>query len=273
MHQVLLDSLERLRQRLEHDDRCLGMFLSGSMANGSADEWSDVDVVAVLRDEQYAELKAEFRAICAADCGPILVWLPEGERDESVNFAFLFEVEDRVHLYDFSIFSANALRQAAWLRPDHILFDKDGSLAAAAGREVHATATFLPDTLRHQINNYWVYLYLNGKYYKRRDVYKMLYVQGVIFQTHLKVLHAFYPQAEWNWWARDIHQLPAAQQDELLVYFSAASPDAIAQALSREMDLFSWDAQVACQRWQVAYPMEIEQGVRKHLGQMGVTHA
>ena len=271
MHQVLLDSLDRLQRRLALDDRCLGMFLAGSIGNNTADDWSDVDAVAVLRDDGYAALKSEFPAICTADCGPILIWLPEGERDDSVNFAFLYEVEDRVHLYDFSIFSATALRQAAWLRPQHILFDKDGSLATAAAREAHAAAIFQPASLRHQINNWWVYTYLNGKYYKRRDVYKMLYVQGVIFQTHMKLLHAFHPQLEWNWWARDIHHLTPAQQQELLVYFSAARPDDLAAALGREMDLFSRDAQAACREWQIDYPMSIENGVRKHLRQMGVT--
>ncbi|MCL5996898.1 MAG: aminoglycoside 6-adenylyltransferase [Chloroflexi bacterium] len=269
MHHVLTDSLKRLEDYFSQDDRCIGMYLWGSLSNHSADEWSDVDVAAVFRDEDYAALKAEFRAICERLCGPILVLLPEGENAEFVNDAFLFEAEDRLHLYDFTILSVGFLQKATWLRPQQVLFDKTGALAAAASRET--VPTFKPDGLRRQIDNYWVYTYLNGKYYKRRDTYKMLYVQGVIFQTHMQVLHALYPDAEWHWWARDIHTLPEAQQAELMIYFVAHQPDDIGRALQTEMALFSRDAQAACQKWGVAYPAELERGVREHLTFMGVT--
>ena len=269
MHPILLESLKRLQDRLVQDERCVGMFLAGSMANGTADEWSDVDVVAVLRADDYPSMKREFRAICEADCGKLLVWLPEGEREQSVNYAFLFEVENRVHLYDFSICTTSLIGNSLWLRPGSILFDKTGLLASAIRLE--SVPTFKPGDLRHLINNWWVYTYLNGKYYKRRDVYKMLYVQDVIFQTHMKVLNAFNPAAEWHWWARDIHTLPLEKQAELIVYFGAAQPDDIGKALRTEMDLFSRDAQAACSQWDCEYPSELERGVREHLKLMGVT--
>jgi predicted nucleotidyltransferase len=269
MHHVLTDSLKRIEDYFAQDERCIGMYLSGSLANDSADEWSDVDVVAVLRDEDYAAVNEGMRAVCERLCGPILVWLPEGEGRESVNYAFLFDVEDRTHLYDFSILTAGLLQRATWLRPQHILFDKTGALAEAARRD--PLPTFKPGELRHHINNWWVYTYLNGKYFKRQDTYKMLYVQDVIFQTHMRVLHAFHPDAQWHWWARDIHTLPQAQQDELMMYFESARPSDLATALQREMDLFSRDAHEACCKWGVTYPNELERGVREHLRLMGVT--
>jgi predicted nucleotidyltransferase len=268
MHPVLLDSLSRIEARLKQDERCVGMYLWGSMSNGSADEWSDVDVGAVFRDEDYTAVKEGIRALCEEECGPIVGWLPEGETEGFVNEAFLFDVDGRVHLYDFTICSIAYMQKTAWMRPQQILFDRTGDLAAAAQRP--AAPPYDAGGLRHQIIIWWVYTYLNGKYYKRGDTYKMLYVQGVIFQMHMKVLHAFYPDREWVWWARDIHTLPQAQQDALRVYFGAVEPDDIAQALKREMDLFSLDAQAACQRWSVIYPAELERGVRKHLSYMGV---
>lgn len=268
MHHVLTDSLKRLTDYFVRDERCTGMYLWGSLSNGTADEWSDVDVAAVFRNEDYAVLNQEFRAICERLCGPILVWLPEGEQSDVVNYAFLFEAESRTHLYDFTILSAGFLDKATWMIPQQVLFDKTGALAQAAERK--PVPTFKPEALRHHINNYWVYTYLNGKYFKRQDAFKMLYVQQVIFQTHIKVLHAFHPEAQWHWWARDIHTLPQVQQDELMIYFGLARPADIARALWQEMDLFSRDAQAACQQWNVEYPAQLEQGVREHLKMMGV---
>ncbi len=270
MHPHLLQSLQRLQDHYAQDQRCLGAFLSGSIGAGTTDDWSDVDLDAVFRDEDYAAVKAECRAVCEALCGPILVWLPEGEGEHGVNFAFLYEAEGRTHLYDFTICDETFLKQATWLRPQHILFDKAGLLAEASKRP--ATPTFKPADLLHQINVYWVYAYLSGKYYKRHDAYKLIYVQQVIFQTHLRVLNAFYPDAQWNWWARDVHTLPAEKKTELLVYFSANQCDTLARALETEIDLFSRDAQEACARYGVRYPAELERGVREHFAMMEVTH-
>ena len=134
LHPILLSSLESLRKRFEANERCVGMYMWGSIANGTADDWSDIDVAAVMRDGDYEAVKAEMPAICGADCGRIVAWLPEGEASEFVNDAFLFQVEDRLHLYDFTIMSAGFLERTGWVRPLQVLFDKTGALARAAQR-------------------------------------------------------------------------------------------------------------------------------------------
>ena len=42
------------------------MYMWGSIANGTADDWSDIDVAAVMRDGDYEAVKAEMPAICGA---------------------------------------------------------------------------------------------------------------------------------------------------------------------------------------------------------------
>ncbi|WGX95346.1 nucleotidyltransferase domain-containing protein [Nocardioides sp. L-11A] len=51
--------LERLTAAIRRDERVLGLGLSGSMADGTADEHSDVDLVVVVRDEAYDEVMAD----------------------------------------------------------------------------------------------------------------------------------------------------------------------------------------------------------------------
>jgi hypothetical protein len=270
IHPILTESLKRLEEHYAKDERCVGMYLWGSLGNDTADPWSDVDASIVIRDEDFAAVKVECRAVCEALCGPIVAWLPEGESADSVNFAFLFDAEQRLHLYDFSVVNASHVKKTPWLRPQKIFFDPTGLLAEAAQREPAAQFVFKPEQLSHLIVVWWVYTYLNGKYYMRQDTYKMLYVQGVIFQTHMKVLHAFYPAEEWFWWARDVHRLPEAQQEEMLVYWPAREPDQIASALWKEMDLFSRDARAACEKWNLTYPDQMERAVRQHLAFMGL---
>ena len=116
---------------------------------------------------------------------------PRGRKRTRRELRFSYEAEGRSHLYDFKIFDVTFLKQNASLCPQNILFDKAGLLAEASKRT--PTRSFNPADLLHQIHVYWVYAYLNGKYYKRDDVYKMLYVQQVIFPAHLRVLNALYP--------------------------------------------------------------------------------
>lgn len=270
MHPVLVDSLQRFERHYAADARCTGMYLWGSLGNGTADTWSDVDVAAVFQDADFAAAKEEFRQTCAALCGPLLVVLPEGEQPGYINFAFLFHAEERLHLYDFTVLSVGFMQQTAWVRPQKILFDKAGLLAEAGRRQPPAAAAFTAAQLRQLIDAFWVYAYLNGKYGKRQDLYKMLYVQDVLLQMHVKVLRAFHPDQDWNWWPRDIHLLGSAQQAEFMAYFGTRTFAGISTALWREFDLFSRDAQAACAVLGIAYPAELEQGVRQHLRQMGV---
>jgi hypothetical protein len=74
------------------------------------------------------------------------------------------------------------------------------------------------------------------------------------------------------WWAKDIHHLPAVKQDELLVYYGAITPTAITKAIWKEVDLFAKDAQAVCQKWNLEYPVTLEQGVRTHLKKMGLAN-
>ena len=266
MYPVLIQSLERLQEHFRTDERCLGMYLWGSLGRGNADRYSDVDVALVVRDEEYAAVTEELRDVCEHLCGEILVWLPEGEREGFCNYAFLFSAGDRLLLYDFQIL-ADRVFTGEQRRPGRILLDRAGALQEAMGE--HGARAFAPDRLGWLIDNYWVYMYLNGKYSQRADIYKLLYVQGVLFQTHMNVLNALHPETVWTWWAGDVKALSPERRRELLVYFGAASSEAIASAISAEIPLFSRDAREACEKWGLPYPTELEAGVRAHLEAAG----
>lgn len=49
--------------RLESDERIRELFLSGSFGKGTADDWSDVDLLAVVPADQHEALAADWRSI------------------------------------------------------------------------------------------------------------------------------------------------------------------------------------------------------------------
>ena len=259
---VLTTSLARLEAHFLADDRCLAMYLWGSLGAGTADEFSDVDVAIVVRDEAYAAVRAELRGICERLCGPVLVWLPEGEKAQSGNVAFLYEESGKVLLYDCFLSAAAKALDGPGAAPKVVLFDRAGLFAAEPIKRFAS-----PDLLQ-EIDHYWVYMYLNGKYFRRQDVFKMLYVQGVLLNGHLSVLRAMLGAGSASWWAQEMHALPEAHQEELLIYFPAPAANSIAAALWRKMDLFAAHGRAACARQGLEYPAALEEGVRRHLRDM-----
>lgn len=55
--------IAEVKSRLEPDDRIRGLFLSGSFGKGTADAWSDVDLLAVVLAEHHEALAADWRTI------------------------------------------------------------------------------------------------------------------------------------------------------------------------------------------------------------------
>ena len=268
MHPLLQQAAERLEQHFRADDRCLGIYLWGSAGRGTADLHSDLDLALVVRDGAFEAVKAELPSICERVCRKIQGWLPEGERDQFGNYAFLFEAEAQLLLCDLTLMTAAFLARNPRSQPIRILFDREGVLAAISNKA--PLPPYSPERLLPTIHDYWVYAYLNGKYWKRSDLHKLLYVQDVLFQTRMKLLHALHPGEDWTWWPISIHHLPDEHQARLRVYFGQNDLAAIAPAMTSEFDLFSRDAQEAARAWDVVYPESLEQSVRRHLRGMGL---
>ncbi|MFZ1992397.1 MAG: hypothetical protein WAW96_21795 [Alphaproteobacteria bacterium] len=55
--QILID---KIAARLERDDRIAAAWLSGSLGSGQGDEWSDVDVLALVRNASAAEVGGHY---------------------------------------------------------------------------------------------------------------------------------------------------------------------------------------------------------------------
>lgn len=266
MHPHLRATIDRFTALFGEDQRCIGMHLKGSGGAGTDDEYSDVDLELVVEDAHYAAISAELRAVCERVCGRIHLWFPEGARPDGCNYAFLFEHEGEQFLYDFAVATRSAVL-ADTRRPGRILFDREGALAAL--RATRRPAPYAPERLPAAVDHYWLYADLSGKYARRHDVPRLLYVQQTIFRAHLEVLRALYPEGEWGWWPRDVQRLPAATQHALLRYFPAPAVPAIQAALGEEVQRFGADARAACARWGCIYPEQLESYVLRHLRAMG----
>lgn len=139
---VLLDTaLDRFRA----DPDVRGVYLAGSLAAGTADEWSDIDLRVVVRSEAHARFVAERRAIPAAWPGHLFnEWLPGTEHCVSH-----FEPFTKIDVF---YLDAARLAPSPWLAlPIRVLHDPDGLIADAVARSAGMAHAVDPDEVDRSI--------------------------------------------------------------------------------------------------------------------------
>jgi predicted nucleotidyltransferase len=111
----------RLVESCGADDRVAAVFLGGSVARGEADEYSDVDLCVIVRDEAYADVIAARDAFVRAIGEPLFL---EDFGNDHMAFAILAGGTE-LELHFFRAGDLGAIRPG----PHRVLLDKDGILA------------------------------------------------------------------------------------------------------------------------------------------------
>ncbi len=274
MHPSLQAAYDLTVALYRDDPRVPGAWEYGSRGKGTDDQYSDVDPVFMIRDEDFDAVDRELRPLFESFSAHISLWWPEGMNSADIrNYAILYaprEDPGTLLQYDMTIAKVKSVKDGfgkfmlTGCGQVEVLFDKTGLLGSILVESPPQRQT--ADKLVWLIERYWVYVYIHVKYLRRGDVFKMLYAQQTLFQNHLDVLKALYPDGFWGWWPWSVKNvLPKDKQNGLLLYWGAIDRDAVAAALVRELDVFSADARAACALWGLAYPESVEADVRAYL--------
>jgi predicted nucleotidyltransferase len=112
--------IEQLVESCVADDRVAALFLGGSLARGEADEYSDIDLCVIVRDEAYADVIAGRDAFVRAVGEPLFL---EDFGHDHMAFAILTGGTE-LELNFFRAHDLAAIRPG----PHRVLLDKDGIL-------------------------------------------------------------------------------------------------------------------------------------------------
>ena len=187
MHTHLRECIRSLTDFWQKDPRAIAFAMNGSGGRGKDDEWSDGDVALVVADEAYLSVYNEMRELMSRHCGDIHLWLPEGETERCVNFAFLFEKDGEQFLMDHALFCESMMKETPRYEAGVIFFDRSGALTEADKRYTEHKPVFDASRLPMIIDTYMTYTYLNGKYYRRKDTVKLLYIQNTLQGLHFQL--------------------------------------------------------------------------------------
>jgi predicted nucleotidyltransferase len=119
------DLLERASWHFQGDKRVTGLLLWGSIARGQPDEFSDVDLIAVVPDKQFDAVFDSRDHAATAIGKPLSSYLADHMAGGETQFIILYEGPIQLDL---------TYRRASEMKPDrewatsHIIKDRDGSL-------------------------------------------------------------------------------------------------------------------------------------------------
>jgi predicted nucleotidyltransferase len=158
--------LGRAIARLRDDARVVGLVLGGSLAHGTADPYSDVDLYVVVRDETFDRVLAERDAVAGGVGSPLFAFdvdpLPGGSTDRIV----VYEGPDGFPIkFDLMYLKESDLEPALKWAGCPILKDEGGRVGLVVARsEGLAPPPPSPEALRELNQKFWVWCwYVFGK--------------------------------------------------------------------------------------------------------------
>ncbi len=143
---------------------------------------------------------------------------------------------------------------------DNIIFDRTGEVAKILEKGLR-TDNDIPDTIR-AMDTYWFHTEMLIKYFKRKDIFKLIKNIDILFHSHVDLLLSQYDNLDWGSWESKVkYCVPEEKQQHLRSYFTHAEFSDLEDSVKKSMILFRQDAEDACKIKGIIYPNTIVQQV------------
>lgn len=228
MNEVMRELLKQLTQAMEKDTRCLAGWNFGSVSRGLDDQYSDIDPVFLIGEEYFQTFDAEIKDIVDDVIDDIVIFWPEVFNNEKIkNYAILFNKDDKIYQCDLTLInnlyvddSFNKIWYQYCMEKD-LLFDKINFNEKLSQKFVPKTSS--STHICYLIEKYFLYSYIMIKYYKRKKVFKSLYIMNELFKVHLEIILGKYSNEKYGSWATQLHDFVSEEDQETIkLYFCPA---------------------------------------------------
>ncbi|MNI29609.1 hypothetical protein D3C73_834290 [compost metagenome] len=255
---------------LKKDERCKGGWHYGSVSRGAEDIYSDYDPIFLVSDQDFESFADDAPKVLAEAADDLLIFWGESFNDAHFkNYCSVIRLGDNLHQFDF--FMINADYPESWMCRQHckgcsrdqIIFDRTGEVAEHLDRG-YRTDNNIPDPVR-AMDTYWFHIEMLIKYFKRKDLFKLIKNIDILFHAHVDLLLTQYDTLDWGAWESKVkHCVPKEKQQHLKAYFTQADLSAMEAAVKHSMILFKRDAEEIGAAKGIAYPAAIAEQVISH---------
>lgn len=275
MHKDLELAFHKVVEILKVDERCKGGWHYGSISRGDEDIYSDYDPIFLVEDKDFEQFVADVPNILTKASDEMLIFWGESFNDAYFkNFCSVIRLGDNLHQFDFFILNSNY--PDAWMckqhckgcTSDNIIFDRTGEVAEFLDKG-YRTDNYIPDPIR-AMDTYWFHTEMLIKYFKRKDLFKLIKNIDVLFHTHVDLLLSQYDTLDWGAWESKVkYCVPEEKKQHLESYFTKADFSDMEVAIKKSMILFKQDAEEICEVKGINYPETIPMQVISYFKKNG----
>lgn len=263
MHKDLEMAFDKVVEILKKDRRCKGGWHYGSVSRGATDVYSDYDPIFLVEDKYFEEFSLDIPKILSEASDELLIFWPESFNDNHFkNYCSLIRLGDNLHQFDFFVINSDFPED--WMCKQHlkgctsenIIFDRTGEVSELLGQGL-STDNYIPDTIR-AMDTYWFHIEMLIKYFKRKDIFKLIKNIDILFHSHVDLLLSQYDTLDWGSWESKIkYCVPEEKQRHLKTYFTTPELIDLETAIRKSMLFFKQDAEEICKLKSITYPSSI----------------
>lgn len=263
MHKDLEVAFDKVVKILKEDERVKGGWHYGSISRGEEDIYSDYDPVFLVEDKYFEQFAADAPKVLAKASDELLIfWGESFNNSHFKNYCSVIRLGDNLHQLD--LFIINADYPEEWMcrqhckgcTRDNIIFDKTGDVGMFLDKG-YRTDNYIPDSVR-AMDTYWFHTEMLIKYFKRKDIFKLIKNIDVLFHAHVDLLLSQYDTLDWGSWESKVkYCIPEKKQQNLKFYFTNADFDDLEIAVKRCINMFVQDAEEICKVKDIDYPSTI----------------
>lgn len=223
MNQELKNISDQFIDKIKYDEKILGAWNFGSEMHGKADEYSDVDIVLLVKGT-LTETEQKIDSLLEEICERVLLrWEEDFNSEAVINNGYILKAGGMLHQFDIFLLNSDMLEDFmcrihyAGLSENDIIFDRTGAVKRLA--ENSPQGSRWNDDLDRLQRTYWYHLNMAAKYLLRKDLFKLNNIFRTLYDTHASLLLSEYDSITWGGTADKLKYIPAEKQEHLKYYY------------------------------------------------------
>jgi hypothetical protein len=270
MHQDLVIGFNKMVEAIKQDNRCKGAWHYGSVGRGQSDQYSDYDPVFLVPDKYFEDFSKDVKYFVSKSCDEVLIsWAEDYNSEYFKNYCNLIRINNNLHQLDFFILNEDKTDNW-WCRQhlkgctrENIVFDRNGDVGTLLDKGLR-TDNNIPNPERC-FDTYWFHVEMLIKYFKRKDIFKIIKNIDFLFHSHVDLLLSEYDKLDWGAWETKVKKcVPQEKQNHLLQYYTKPDFTLYKEAIKESMITFNEDAKEIYVKKNIEYPENIANMVMEY---------
>lgn len=252
MTKELKGTFEKFIEIMKQEEGISGAWNLGSVTHELADEYSDINIVFLVKAEAFEQVDEKMKDYLKMACDDVVLCWPESfNSDAIINNGYLLKQGQQLMQLDIFLINEDKLDDYMCrihytdLKMEYVVFDREGQVRKLIEKSPKGK-TWNSD-LKALNTTYWYHINMSIKYLKRKDFFKLHYLMRTLMDTHVALLLNGYDQIAWGNMANKLNFLPEEKQQHIMEYNCSCDFSENVSTLWRLMNWFAEDYNEVCE--------------------------